>query len=85
MNTTDLNNATVNVTGQVEVVAVSAATKKLKKAALFAAGAAAAGVIAYHGYKLFKKTRVAIEVVADPTTDNATETEAAAPAETAQA
>lgn len=82
MNT--MNNAanTVNVTGQVEVVTVSSAMKKMKKTALIGTALASLGVAAFYGYKLYKKGKVVVDVVAEPTAEESA-AETATPAEAA--
>lgn len=73
---------TVNVSGQVEVVTVSSAMKKMKKTALIGTALASLGIAAFYGYQLYKKGKVVVEVVAEPAAEE-TATETAAPAEAA--
>ena len=76
---TENNTNTVNVSGQIEVVAVSSATRRMKKVAIWGTALAAVAAAGYYGYKFYSKGKTVIEVVIN---DDAATTEEA-PAEAA--
>lgn len=60
---TENNANTVNVSGQIEVVAVSSATRRMKKVAIWGTAIAAVAAAGYYGYKFYQKGKTVIEVV----------------------
>lgn len=60
-----MENVNLNNEAQVETVAVATATSKMKKAAIYLSIGCVAGVIGYHAYKLCKKAKAVVEVVAE--------------------
>ncbi|QXO10229.1 hypothetical protein pEaSNUABM37_00270 [Erwinia phage pEa_SNUABM_37] len=78
MKTTNTTANTVEVNGQIEVVTVSSAMKKMKKTALVTTALAALGVAGWYGFKLYQQGKSVVDVVTETTGEAASEESAPA-------
>lgn len=60
-----MSNVNLNNEAQVETVAVATATSKMKKAAIYVGIGMVAGAVGYHLYKVCKKVKTVVDVVAE--------------------